>query len=143
MMTKGDELRRFGIGKKIYELIGPIGAITCAVVCLGLPVISGLLGIIGMNFLRDDRLLIAFEVLCCGTFLWTFERGRKIHGRLITTWLALAAAAMLLGSMFLPNNVSRVSVVLACVALAAATVLNRILLKKCSCAVTPANRDLP
>ena len=142
-MTKRGELHRFRIGEKIYELIGPIGAITCAVVCLGLPVVSGLLGIAGMNFLRDDRLLIAFEVLCCGTFLWTFERGRHIHGRLITTWLALAAAGMLLVSMFLPSNVSRVSVVLACIALAAATVINRVLLKRCSCAVTPANSDLP
>jgi len=142
-MTKEAEFHRFGIGKKFYELIGPIGAIMCALVCLGLPVVSGLLGIAGMNFVRDDRILIPVEVLCCGTFLWTFERGRKIHGRSITIWLAFTAAGMLMVSMFIPSRVSKVAVVFACIVLAAATVLNWVLLKRCSCAAISANRDVP
>ena len=142
-MTKRDEFHRFRIGEKFYEIIGPISAIACAVVCLGLPVVSGVLGIVGLHFLQDDRLLIPFEVLCCGTLLWTFERGRKIHGRLTAVWLALVAAGVLLGSMFLPSRVSKVAVVFACIVLASATILNRVLLKRCSCAVISANRDVP
>jgi len=141
MMTKGDVFQRIGVGKKLYEIIGPLGAIICAVVCLGLPVVSGALGIAGMNFLRDDRLLIPFEILCCGTFLWTFERGRQIHRRIVIMWLAFVAAGMLLVSMFLSSILSEATVVFACIVLATATVLNRIFLKRCSCTSTSVNRS--
>jgi hypothetical protein len=79
-MAKGDVFRRAGIVKRFCEMFVPLGAVMCAVVCLGLPVVSGTLGVAGMDVLRDDRLLIPFEVLCCVACLWTFERGRQVHG---------------------------------------------------------------
>jgi hypothetical protein len=109
-MAKGDVFRRVGIVKRFCEMFGPLGAVMCAVVCLGLPVVSGTLGVVGMDFLRDDRLLIPFEVLCCGACLWTFEWGRQVHGRLIVLWLAFVAAGTLLGSMFLTSIRSEVAV---------------------------------
>jgi len=105
----------------------------CAAVCIGLPAISGTLGVAGMNFLQDDRLLIPFEVLCCVAFLWSFERGRQVHGRLIVIWLAFVAAGTLLGSMFLAGIHSKAAVVFACIVLTAATALNQVFLKRCSC----------
>jgi hypothetical protein len=132
-MAKGDGIPGVGIAKRFCETIGPLGAIVCAVVCLGLPVVSGTLGVVGMSFLRDDRLLVPFEVLCCGAFLWTFERGRQAHGRLIAVWLAFVAAGALLGSMFLTSIRSKAAVLLACIVLTAATALNQVFLKRCSC----------
>ena len=132
-MAEGDVFRRVGIVKRFCETIGPLGAVMCAVVCLGLPVVSGTLGVAGMDFLRDDRLLIPFEVLCCGAFRWTFERGRQVHGRLIVVWLAFVAAGTLLGSMFLTGIHSKAAVLFACIVLTTATALNQVFLKRCPC----------
>ena len=140
-MANDGLFRAAGIVKRFCALFGPLGAVMCAVACLGLPVVSGALGIAGMNFLRDDRLLIPFEILCCGTFLWTFERGRQIHRRIVIMWLAFVAAGMLLVSMFLSSILSEATVVFACIVLATATVLNRIFLKRCSCTLTSVNRS--
>jgi hypothetical protein len=135
-MAKGDVSRRVGIVNGFCETIGPLGAVICAVVCLGLPVVSGTLGVAGISFLPDDRLLIPFEVLCCVAFLWAFERGRQVHGRLIVIWLAFVAAGTLLGSMFLSGVHSKAAVVFACIVLTAATALNQVFLKRCSCIPT-------
>jgi hypothetical protein len=132
-MAKGDVFRRVGIVKRFCEMIGPLGAVMCAVVCLGLPVVSGTLGVAGMNFLRDDRLLIPFEFLCSGAVLWTFERGRQVHGRLIAVWLAFVATGTLFGSMFLAGIHSKSAVLFASIVLAAATALNQVFLKRCPC----------
>jgi len=132
-MAKGDGFPGVGIVKRFWEMIGPLGAIVCAVVYLGLPVVSGALGVAGMNFLRDDRLLIPFEVLCCGAFLWTFVRGRQAHGRLIAILLAFVAAGTLVGSMFLTSIRSKAAVLFACIVLTLATTLNQVFLKRCSC----------
>src|SRR6266496_5072984 len=132
-MAKRDGFRGVGILKSFCETIGPLGAVICAVVCLGLPVVSGTLGVAGINFLHDDRLLIPFEVLCCVAFLWAFERGRQVHGRLIVIWLAFVAAGTLLGSMFLTGIHSKAAVAFACIVLTAATALNQVFLKRCSC----------
>jgi hypothetical protein len=129
-MAKGEVLRKVAI---VREMIAPLGAVICAVVCLGLPVVSGTLGVAGMSFLRDDRLLLPFEVLCCGGFLWTFERGRQVHGRLIVIWLAFVAAGMLLGSMSLEGMHSKAAVLFACIVLTAATALNQVFLKRHPC----------
>jgi hypothetical protein len=134
VMANGDVFCRVGIVKGFCEMIAPLGAILCAAVCLGLPVVSGTLGIAGMNFLRDDRLLIPFEVLCCGAFLWTFERGRRVHGKLIVVLLAFAAAGTFLGSMLLTGIRSKTAVLLGCIILIVATVLNQVFLRRCSCA---------
>jgi hypothetical protein len=132
-MANGEVFRKVGIAKRLCKTIGPLGAVICAVVCLGLPVVSGTVGVAGLNFLRDDRLLIPFEVICCGAFLWTFERGRQVHGRLIVIWLAFIAAGMLLGSMFLTGTHSKGAVLFACIVLTAATALNQVFLKRCPC----------
>src|SRR5260370_14697327 len=125
-MANDGLFRAAGIVKRFCALFGPLGAVMCAVACLGLPVVSGALGVAGMNFLRDDRLLIPFEVLCCGAFLWTFERGRQAHGRLIAVWLAFVAAGALLGSMFLTSIRSKAAVLFACIVLTVATALNHV-----------------
>jgi hypothetical protein len=132
-MAKAHVFGRVGIVKRFCEMIGPLGAVMCAVVCLGLPVVSGTLGVAGMNFLRDDRLLIPFEFLCSGAFLWTFERGRQVHGRLIVVLLAFVAAGTLLGSMFVTGIRSKAAVLFACIVLTAATALNQVFLKRCPC----------
>lgn len=119
--------------KRICEIGGVLGATLCAVVCLGLPAVSGALGAAGMKFLRDDRLLIPLEVLCCGVFLWTFERGRQVHGRLIALWFAFVAAGVLLGSMFLISALSKAAVALGLILAAVATRLNQVFLKRCAC----------
>ena len=112
-------------------MIGPLGSIMCAVVCLGLPMVSGTLGVAGISFLRDDWILIPFEILCCGAFLWTFERGRQAHGRLSAVLLAFAAAGMLLGSMLLTGIRSKTAVVFGSILLIVATALNQLFLRKC------------
>lgn len=127
----------FGTLNRICEIGGSLGAALCAVVCLGLPAVSATLGVAGITFLRDDRVLIPLEVLCCGVFLWTFERGRQQHGRHIAIWIAFLAAAVLLGSMFLSAALSRATVVFALIFIAVAMRLNQVFLKRCSCAPGP------
>jgi MerC mercury resistance protein len=124
---------RVGIVKRFCETIGPLGAVMCAVLCLGLPIVSGILGVAGLNFLRDDRFLIPFEILCCVAFLWALERGGQVHGRRIVVWLASVAAGTLLGSMFLTGIHSEAAVLFACIVLIVATILNQVFLKRCSC----------
>jgi hypothetical protein len=46
-MTRSDKFRSVGMVKRFCEMIGPLGAIVCAIVCLGLPTICGALGILG------------------------------------------------------------------------------------------------
>jgi hypothetical protein len=128
-MANDGLFRAAGIVKRFCALFGPLGAVMCAAVCLGLPVVSAL-GVAGMNFLRDDRLLIPFEILCCGAFLWSFERGRQAHGKLIVVWLGVLATGTLMGSMFLAGVRSKTAVLFACILLTAAMALNQIFLKK-------------
>jgi hypothetical protein len=123
-----------GIVKRFCKTISPLGAVLCAVLCLGFPVVSAALGAAGMNFLRDDRLLIPFEVLCCGAFLWSFERGRQVHGRFIAVLFAFAAAGALLGSMLFTGIRSKAAVLSGCMILIVATALNRVFLKRGLCA---------
>ena len=123
----------FGVLKWICETSGALGAVLGAVVCLGLPAVSGALGVAGMTFLRNDRLLIPLEVVCCGAFLWTFKRGRQVHGKFVAMWFAFAAAGVLLGSMFLTAVLSKAAVVFALILLAVATRLNQVFLKRCFC----------
>ncbi len=133
ILATGDVFRRIGILKSLGEMTGPLGAILCAVVCLGLPVVSGVLGVAGINFLMDDRLLIPYEILCCGAFLWSFERGRQKHGNFIALLLAFVAAGMLIGSMLLSGTRSKAAVLIGCIVLIVAATLNQVFLKGCSC----------
>lgn len=137
VMTKVDKFRSVRGAKRFCEMIGSLGAIACAVVCLGLPAVSGALSVLGMKAFRDDRLLIPFEVLCCAVFLSSFERGRRIHGKPTAMGIALVAAATFLGSMFLTGVRSKAVVVFACVLLTSATALNQRLLKRCPCTPHP------
>jgi len=118
--------------KRLCNVAGPIGAVVCAVICLGLPIVSAALGVAGMSVLRDDRILIPFELLCCGAFLWTLEQGRRVHRRSLALWLALIAAGALLGSMFIPRTLSRIGVVGGCAVLVVSMMFNRRSLKRCS-----------
>lgn len=137
MMTRVNKFRSVRGMKRLCEMIGPVGAIACAVVCLGLPAVSGALSVLGMKAFRDDRLLIPFEGLCCAVFLWSFERGRQVHGKFIVMGIALLAAGTFMGSMLLAGARSKAAVVFACVLLTLATVLNRRLLKRCLCVSHP------
>ena len=127
--------------KRFCEMVGPVGAIACAVVCLGLPAVSGVLGFLGMKAFRDDRLLLPFEVLCCAVFLWSFERGRQTHGKFVALGIALVAAGTFLGSMFLSGGRSKAAVVCACALLTAATILNQRLLKICPCVMKQSSKS--
>jgi hypothetical protein len=40
----------------LCNMAGPVGAVICAVVCLGIPIVSASLGVVGMNILRQDGL---------------------------------------------------------------------------------------
>jgi hypothetical protein len=118
---------------RLCKMTGPVGAVICAVICLGVPIVSASLGVIGMDLLGQERLLIPLELLCCGAFLWAMEQGRRVHHRSSALWLAVLAAGTLVGSMFVPRALSGVCVVGGCAVLGASIVLNRRLLKRCSC----------
>jgi hypothetical protein len=138
-MTKED-VYRVAIAKTFCGVIAPLGAIACAVVCLGLPIVSGALGVAGMNFLRNDRLLIPFVLVCCAAFLWTFERGRRVHGKLIVIVLAFIAGGTVLGSMFLTGMLSKTVLAFGCILLTVVLMLEKFFLKRYSCAADDPNR---
>jgi hypothetical protein len=118
---------------RLCNMAGPVGAVICAVICLGVPIVSATMGVFGINILRQDRLLIPLELLCCGAFLWAMKQGRRVHHRSSALWLALLAAGTFVGSMFAPKALSAVCVVGGCAVLGASIVLNRRSLKRCSC----------
>jgi MerC mercury resistance protein len=122
-----------GILHRLCNMAGPVGAVICAVICLGVPIVSASLGVFGMNILQQDRLLIPLELLCCAAFLWAIEQGRRVHHESSALWLALIAAGTFVGSMFAPRALSGVCVVGGCAVLGASIVLNRRSLKRCSC----------
>jgi hypothetical protein len=117
----------------LCNMAGPVGAVICAVVCLGIPIVSASLGVVGMNILRQDGLLIPLELVCCAAFLWAMEQGRRMHHRSSVLWLALLAAGTFVGSMFAPRALPGVCVVGGCAVLGASIALNRMSLKRCSC----------
>jgi uncharacterized membrane protein YhaH (DUF805 family) len=57
-----------------------------------------------MNIIRQDRLLIPLELVCCAAFLWAMEQGRRVHHRSSALWLALLAAGPFVGSMFVQEH---------------------------------------
>lgn len=121
------------LATELSSVIGPAGAVLCSIVCLGLPAVSAVLGATAMKILGNDRFLIPVEVLCCATFLWSFERGRKIHGRYLAISIACVAAALFLGSMMLTQVLSRVSIAAGSLTLIGAMALDRRFLKRASC----------
>jgi hypothetical protein len=118
---------------RLCKMAGPVGAVICAVICLGVPIVSASLGVFGLNILRQDRLLIPLELLCCAAFLWAIEQGRRVNHESSALWLALIAAGTFVGSMFAPRALSGVCIVGGCAVLGASIVLNRRSLKRCSC----------
>jgi hypothetical protein len=118
---------------RLCNMAGPVGAVICAVICLGVPIVSASMGVIGMNIFRQDRLLIPLEPLCCVAFLWAIEQGRRVHHESSALWLALLAAGAFVGSMFVPRALSGVCVVGGCAVLGASIALNRRSLKRYSC----------
>jgi hypothetical protein len=110
---------------KICEAAGPFGALACAIICLGMPVVSAALGLAGAGFLRNDRLLIPGELLCCAMLLWSLLKSRRSHGKSVAAWLGTCAIGAFLGSMFLSGMESKASVGFGLFILVASLLLNR------------------
>lgn len=119
--------------ENISEAAGPFGALICAIICLGMPVVSAILGVVGAGFLRDDRLLIPCEVLWSAMLLWSLIKGRRSHGNSLAMRLGLCAVGAFLGSMFISGLGSKISVGLGFLALSASLLLNRHFSLRCGC----------
>ena len=86
----------------------PFGAFICAIICLGVPVVSVTLGMAGAGFLRNDRPLIPSELLCCAMLVWSLVKSRRAHGKAVALWLGLFAVGPFLSSMFISGTASKI-----------------------------------
>jgi hypothetical protein len=134
-LTRPTEVaHRFGARlDKICETAGPFGALACATICLGIPVVSAALGLVGVGFIRNDRLLIPGEFLCCSMLLWSLIKSWRSHGKSVVMWLGSCAIGAFFGSLFFSGMESKISVGVGFVVLSASLLLNRHFSLMCSC----------
>jgi mercuric ion transport protein len=59
---------------------GALGAVFAALCCMGAPIIVGVLGAVGLSWLRQDAILWPLMFLSLGVALWGLARDRRRHG---------------------------------------------------------------
>lgn len=85
----------------IADGAGVFGAVVAALCCAGTPIVVGVLGAIGLGFLRQDAILWPLMLVSLSIALWGFWEGRSTHRRSGPLFLASAGAASLAsGVMF-------------------------------------------
>jgi mercuric ion transport protein len=109
----------------IADTAGVTGAILAALCCAGAPMILSVLAVLGLSFLRTDRILLPFIGLSLAVALWGFWQGRRIHRIDGPLLLAVSASvALIAGIVFVHGVPARVLIGTGAIALVVATVWN-------------------
>jgi mercuric ion transport protein len=87
---------------------GTLGAVFAALCCMGVPAIVGVLGALGLTWLRQDALLWPLMFLSLAVALWGLARDRRQHdatGPLVLG--AIGAVALVAGVVFVHGTPAR------------------------------------
>jgi mercuric ion transport protein len=104
---------------------GALGAVFAALCCMGLPIIVGVLGAVGLSWLRQDAILWPLMFVSLGVALWGLARDRSRHGTAGPLVLAVAGAvALVAGVVFVHGAPARALIYAGALALVAATAWN-------------------
>jgi mercuric ion transport protein len=104
---------------------GVLGAVFAALCCMGAPIIVGVLGAIGLSWLRQDAILWPLMFLSLAVALWGLARDRGRHGHGGPVVLAAAGAvALVAGVVFVHGLPARLLIYGGAIALVAATLWN-------------------
>jgi mercuric ion transport protein len=104
---------------------GAVGAIFAALCCMGAPVIVGVLGAIGLSWLRRDAILLPIMFLSLGVALWGLARDQRRHGAIGPLVLAVVGTvALVAGVVFVRGFPAPQLIYGGAIALVAATVWN-------------------
>lgn len=113
---------------RIADSAGTFGAIFAALCCAGAPLVMGVLGAIGLSFLRTDAILLPLMGLSLAIALWGFWMGRRLHGCARPLLLAIVASvALVAGVVFVHGPPAKALIGMGAVGLIAATVWNILL----------------
>ena len=117
---------------RFADTAGVVGAVLAALCCAGAPIIVGVLGALGLSFLRKDAILLPFMLLALLIALWGFWSGQRMHGSYGPLSLAVAGAvALVAGVVFVHGVPARVLIGIGAVFLVVATVWNVGLRRSC------------
>jgi mercuric ion transport protein len=107
------------------DIAGALGAAFAALCCMGAPVILGVLGAVGLGWLRRDAILWPLMFLSLAVAFWGLSRDWRRHrmaGPLVLA--ALGAAALVAGVIFVHGLPARLLIYAGAAALVAATLWN-------------------
>jgi mercuric ion transport protein len=101
---------------------GTLGAVFAALCCMGAPIIVGVLGAVGLGWLRQDAILWPLMFASLGVALWGLARDRRRHGAIGPLMLAVGGAvALVAGVVFVHGAAARVLIYGGALALVGAT----------------------
>ena len=104
---------------------GALGAVFAALCCMGAPIIVGVLGAIGLSWLRQDAILWPLMFLSLGVALWGLALDRRQHGAVGPLILAVVGAgALVAGVVFVHGFPARELIYGGALALLVATAWN-------------------
>lgn len=101
---------------------GALGAVLAALCCMGAPIIVGVLGAVGLSWLRQDAILWPVMFVSLAVALWGLARDRRRHGVAGPVVLAaVGAVALVAGVVFVHGPPARQLIYAGAVALIVAT----------------------
>lgn len=112
--------RRPGI--RWADSAGALGAVFAALCCMGAPIIVGVLGAVGLSWLRQDAILWPLMFFSLAIALWELARDRRRHGTAGPLTLAVVGGVGLVaGLVFVHGPPARALIYGGAVALVVAT----------------------
>jgi len=105
----------------VGDSAGVLGAVFAALCCAGTPVIVSALAMLGLSFLRSDRILWPLMLASLAVALWGFWKGRRMHGSAGPLLVGfLGAACLTAGVIFVHGFPAKELIGLGAVSLVAA-----------------------
>ena len=121
------------IFSRFADTAGVVGAVLAALCCAGAPIIVGVLGALGLSFLRKDAILLPFMLLALLIALWGFWSDRATHRSNGPLLVALGGmVALIAGVIFVHGFPAKQLIGAGAIALLGATVWNVSLRRACS-----------
>ena len=120
----------------LHDRVDRIGAgmsFACAIHCVLMPLVIGILPLIGLGFLADhtaERIFVGFSIcLAVMSLCWGF----RTHGRAHLFWILIASASLIGTGLFIVSEQQHVYFVVAgAVGIAITHLMNRRLCRSCT-----------
>jgi len=129
---KGDEMNARSSGAAIrMDGVGATLSFACAVHCLAMPLLMGILPLLGMEFFADEKMEIGLLLGALGIASFNAVNGVRSHGRRVILLAFGGAAAMMIASHLLEGRVHHLLAGLGGLILCATHLMNRRWCRRC------------